>query len=123
MFGERAKRTGTTTGLPRLGAKPITVTTPLVLVLWLPQDAVSSRTTDGRSLRRQVLKGAVLVFITAGGSDSGRRWWWRVVLPRVACGIRFAAAGPGLSNRGCGGTFTWHQCVAAAVHRTPNVVQ
>ncbi|GIL64485.1 hypothetical protein Vafri_18388 [Volvox africanus] len=35
-------------------------------------DAVSSRTSDGRSLRRQVLKGAVMVFVTAG--YSGKRF-------------------------------------------------
>ncbi|GLC35522.1 hypothetical protein PLESTB_000198500 [Pleodorina starrii] len=35
-------------------------------------DAVNSRTTDGRSLRRQVLKGAVMVFVTAG--YSGKRF-------------------------------------------------
>ncbi len=36
------------------------------------QDAVNSRTTDGRSLRRTVLKGAVMVFVTAG--YSGKRF-------------------------------------------------
>ncbi|PNH05740.1 hypothetical protein TSOC_007967 [Tetrabaena socialis] len=38
----------------------------------LSMDAVSSRTVDGRSLRRQVLKGAVMVFVTAG--YSGKRF-------------------------------------------------
>lgn len=33
-----------------------------------PQDKVGSRTLEGRRLRRHVLKGAVIVFITAGYS-------------------------------------------------------
>jgi hypothetical protein len=35
-------------------------------------DAVSARTTTGKKLRRQVLKGAVMVFVTAG--YSGKRF-------------------------------------------------
>ena len=37
-----------------------------------PQDVVSNPTREGRSLRRQVLKGAVMVFVTAG--YSGKRF-------------------------------------------------
>lgn len=36
------------------------------------QAIVSSRTADGRKMRRQVLKGAVMVFVTAG--YSGKRF-------------------------------------------------
>ena len=36
------------------------------------QDKVGSRTLEGRRLRRHVLKGAVIVFITAG--YSGKRF-------------------------------------------------
>jgi hypothetical protein len=32
------------------------------------QDKVSSRSFDGRKLRRHVLRGAVIVFVTAGYS-------------------------------------------------------
>lgn len=34
----------------------------------VPQDKVSLRTVEGRRLRRSVLKGAVVAFITAGAS-------------------------------------------------------
>ncbi|EFJ50268.1 hypothetical protein VOLCADRAFT_89214 [Volvox carteri f. nagariensis] len=48
-------------------------TTPDVAAsLEMNVDAVNSRTRDGRSLRRQVLKGAVMVFVTAG--YSGKRF-------------------------------------------------
>lgn len=44
---------------------------PPIADVWL-QDMVSARTQEGRKLRRQVLKGAVMVFVTAG--YSGKRF-------------------------------------------------
>lgn len=45
---------------------------PLYLAHPHPQNAVSQRTTAGRKLRRKVLQGAVMVFVTAG--YSGKRF-------------------------------------------------
>lgn len=44
------------------------------------QDKVGSRTLEGRRLRRHVLKGAVIVFITAG--YSGKKF----IFEKVTCG-------------------------------------
>jgi hypothetical protein len=41
----------------------------LLLLLLLLQDKVGSRTVEGRKLRRGVLKGSVIAFVTAGGRD------------------------------------------------------
>ena len=45
------------------------------------QDKVGSRTMEGRRLRQHVLRGAVIVFITAG--YSGKRFIFEKVGPRV----------------------------------------
>lgn len=54
----------------RLAARQNAIDPPIADV-WL-QDMVSARTQEGRKLRRQVLKGAVMVFVTAG--YSGKRF-------------------------------------------------
>lgn len=49
------------------------------LFLSFMQDKVGSRTVEGRRLRRHVLKGAVIVFITAG--YSGKKF----IFEKVTC--------------------------------------
>lgn len=63
-------------GLTPVEREHIAATTPLSpslnLLNSLPKDQVSARTAQGRRLRRNVLRGAVIVFITAG--YSGKRF-------------------------------------------------
>ena len=65
----------------------ISASTPLSptlnLLSSLPSDKVHARSLEGRRLRRHVLRGAVLVFITAGYSGKCQvellpvvRHWW-----------------------------------------------
>ena len=57
--------------------------------LWI-QDKVGSRTLEGRRLRRHVLKGAVIVFITAG--YSGKKFIFEKVGSAAPCGAQLPAA-------------------------------
>ena len=53
------------------------------------QDKVGSRTLEGRRLRRHVLKGAVIVFITAG--YSGKKFIFEKVCDSQSCNPSSAA--------------------------------
>lgn len=68
----------------------------LNLLSSLPSDKVHARSLEGRRLRRHVLRGAVLVFITAGYSGEGRE---QAALPTDAGNGRscvyLVAGGPG----------------------------
>lgn len=67
-------------GLSSTEREFIVANTPLSpslnLLSSLPRDQVSARSVEGRTLRRNVLRGAVVVFITAGysGGCNGRDW-------------------------------------------------